>query len=62
MPGSAMRDLPLTTRQRDRLAEYTEKFYPDGIYNEGLGDNHTMITADMWRNESDEKFRDVFDM
>ena len=60
--GSAMRDLPFTPKQRDRLAEYTEKFYPDGIYNEGLGDNHAMITADMWRNESDEKFRDIFDM
>ena len=59
--GSAMRDLPLTTRQRDRLAEYTEKFYPYGIYNEGLGNNHTMITADMWRNDPDEKFRDIFD-
>lgn len=60
--GSAMRDLPFTQKQRDRLAEYTEKFYPYGIHNEGLGNNHTMITADMWRNDPDEKFRDIFDM
>lgn len=59
--GSAMRDLPFTQRQRDRLAEYTEKFYPNGIHNEGIGNNHTMITADMWRNETDEKLRDIFD-
>lgn len=59
--GSAMRDLPLTPRQRERLAEYTEKFYPYGIYNEGLGNTHTMITADMWSNDPDEKFRDIFD-
>lgn len=59
--GSAMRDLPFTPRQRDRLAEYTEKFYPHGIYNEGLGNNHTMITADNWRDWDDDQFRKIFE-
>ena len=59
--GYGMRDLPFTPRQRDRLAEYTEKFYPSGIYNEGNGDKHTMITAEMWRDDPDEKFREIFD-
>lgn len=59
--GSAMRDLPFTPRQIERLAEYTEKFYPNGIYNEGLGDKHTMITADNWRDWDDDQFRKIFE-
>ena len=58
--GYAMRDLPFTSRQRDRLAEYAEKFYKNGLYNQGNGDSHTMITADMWRNMSEEELAEIF--
>ena len=59
--GYGMRDLPFTWKQRQALAEYTEKFYPHGTYNEGMGNSHTQITADMWRNASDEDLRKIFE-
>jgi len=59
--GYGMRDLPFTQKQRDRLAEYTEKFYPYGVYNEGMGNSHTMITAENWREWDDDQFRKIFE-
>jgi len=60
--GHAMRDLPLASRQKERLAEYTEQFYPNGLHNEGIGDEDTRITAEDWRTMTDDEFRKIFEM
>ena len=58
--GYAMRDLPLTHKQRERLAEYTEKFHPNGVWSHRGG--HDLITSEMWRTAPDEEFRKRFEL
>lgn len=60
--GYAMRNLPFTSRQKDRLAEYCKKFYKNGVYNNGTGDTHTMIKAEDWDNMTDEELERIFDI
>ena len=60
--GIGMKELPFTSRQKEKLAQYTENFYPNGVYNEGNGNNHNMIKAIDWRTMSDDEFRKIFDI
>lgn len=60
--GIGMKELPFTSRQKEKLAQYTENFYPNGIYNEGNGNNHVTIKAIDWRTMSDDEFRKIFDI
>lgn len=60
--GHAMRDLPLTSRQKERLAQYAEQFYPNGLRNEGIGDEDVRITAEDWRTMTDDEFKKIFEI
>ena len=59
--GYGMRDLPFTSRQKDRLAEYCKLFYPQGIYNE-VNNKSELIKESDWNNWSDDEFRKIFEL
>lgn len=54
------RNLPFTARQKDKLAEYCKLYYPQGIYNEGIGNQRKQITEHDWYTMDNDELEKIF--
>ena len=56
------KNLPFTARQKDKLAEYCKLYYPHGIYNEGIGNNHKQINEHDWYTMDNDELEKIFEV